>query len=317
MNIFSYSMIGSILNLVLSSLFLPVATSFADQTLDTNFPQLVKEIGDAHAALLKSGSCQGRLRIVNKGFDQEVASTLVDCDFRVDFDGPKIRLERIYHVNKLTKAHQPGAWGLEPAGYTRHVLISNEDDNYWARFDDQGRTSCFVLNRQWCDRLLCNIDSPAPHPIRLWENAVSAFPLEALEFNVGRLAGNGLFAKGEGRGFSVECYLLPPEPLCLKRLVLRDGHAAEIEHMLQWAESNGVKYVKEYSRSIVERTSVQRREFTTTIKVSDFQVNAKVEPETFELSSLGIPDGTEFRANAPVPMRYIFDGAALVRQNRQ
>lgn len=274
------------------------------------FTETIDEIRRAHHALLKSGTCAGRLTIQRKEIGEKTLSTLVDCDFALAFDGESVRLEREYRENHLKKEDQHGAWGIEDQGFVRSVLVLRGTENYWARFDDQGQPSCFVLNRAWCQNLFRNLDSPASHPVRIWENAFDALSNVDLEFDVLPLKGQGIFARARKNNYSVECYLMPPRPLCLTRLVTKIGNAMESEYNLEWENANGVMHVKHYAMRAADRDRTQ--EFTCVVDYTDFQANIAVDPEQFELTSLGIRTGTKFHANAPVPAEFVYDGSKLV-----
>lgn len=285
----------------------------ADEAMDgTGFYQMVEQANAAHRELLKSGTCSGRITIRIKEPRQE-PTTIVDCDFRIVFGGEKFRLERDYRLNKLTQQHQDGAWGIEADGSVRQILISNGSKNYWVKFDATGKPTCMLLSRAWCDILLRNLDSPAKHPLRAWEDASRILIDDDLRFNVSRLSSGGIISRGRGGNWSVESYLLPPQPLCLSRVVVRSNGAIVKEHNLKWSQSAGVSYVTAYSVHS-GGSRIRGREIWKDVKYSHFDLDAPVSPEVFEPKSLGLPVGTLFRANAPLPTTYEFDGEGLVRK---
>ncbi len=277
-----------------------------------NFETTIRRINAAHAAAFASGICSGRLVQKYQELGSDEAVTLVDCDFKVVFDRDKFRLERNYRENNLTAEHQRGIWDTRE--FVRQVLIYRGDENYWARFDAQGNASCLVLNRKWAQTLLKYLDSPGPHPVRLWE--APSWWLQRnddLSFDLVPLQDQGILARGGGTSFSITCYLLPPQPLRLSRIALQVGGATVGEYNLSWTDMNGTPYVNRYSETSVDRQGARRRTASRVIELDAAAVNIEISPQEFELSSLGVTKGTEFRVNAPVPTRYKFDGEKLLR----
>ena len=173
---------------------------------------------------------------------------------------------------------------------------------------------CLVLNRGWAQRAIRQTGTPGLNPMRLWEAPLKTLRAAGdLVFEVGPLKNNGLLARGVNENYSASCYLVPPEPLRLSRLALQVQGATVREFNLEWAESNKVAYVRRFSERLVDRDGPDRWSATCTIELTGFEPNISVDPAEFELASLGVEHGTVFRANAPVPTKYIFDGVKLER----
>lgn len=283
-----------------------------------SFPEQLDELNRSYTKLLKSGTCKGQLTIMHRAFNEDVASQIADCDFQMVFKGDKIRLQRQYRDNQLTSKHQRGSWGIEAKGCVQQTLISNGAKNYWARFDEAGKATCQVLKRPWCDKVLSNLDAPSPHPIRIWENTPPVFRNSDLKYKLTPLKSGGFLARGRADRWSIECYLLAPEPLRLNRFSIKAAGELNSEHHFQWSESLGVPYVESYSKHWVFHEAPRRKSETwLSVRFTDFVANSVVDDHQFTIASLGVPRGTEFRANAPVPTSYVFDGKNLVRNRNK
>lgn len=280
------------------------------------FLMLLDQSEADRARILRSAAGAGTIMILSSDKNEGQTNTLLDCEFRVWFDNERIRLERDYRIHKLQKAHQRGSWLLDADGFVQQTLISNGNTNYLCRFDTERNPTCYLLTRPWCDKLLSNLDSPGSHPVRIWEDASHILRDDDLEFAITKLRNGGMLGRGKGGNWSVECMLSPPTPLCLTRVAVRAGGSLVQEHNLQWSGADGLMLAHKYTRRMVQHadTGKTSRVLMVEIQFSRLEANVAVDPRVFDVASLGVPPGTEFRQNAPIPRKFTFDGQKLVSQ---
>ena len=259
----------------------------AEEWQAKNFAKAVNQNNSSHASLLKSGICTGSMKISMAPLHEPSLKTVLDCDFRIAFVGDKIRLERSYNLNRLKSEHQPGAWGLENPECSSSVLIANGSNNYWVRRIAGGPTKCMKLIPAWRELLLGNLDCPAHHPIRIWETASRPLQDDDLRFRLTNLSSGGFIARGQGGNWSATCTYDSANPACLNRVAIYEERSLIMEHNLQWEESNGKRYVSDYSLAARKPIGGEPARLRLRIQYNEFQANAAVSDDEFQPGSLG------------------------------
>lgn len=266
------------------------------------------------AEQLQTVLARGRIRRIDYIRDLASPSVTLDADVQVYYDAPRFRMQLQYAADraagaklaaepKLVAGEQPFSDEAQAVQVTEQTLLFDGQTlttvKYWGDGSCRGDIY-FDFHRPNMLRLA---GFPFENPVELWREPLQIDRADLINAQTKPLTGGGFLGTLTKDTYRLKFYFLGSFGYDLRRVSsyrigqetpFRDWH-------LTWQQTDGVHYVER----LVRRSNTVGSEneplgLTTTLReqveleYSQFSLPRAIEPETFELTGLGVPEATPF-----------------------
>jgi hypothetical protein len=262
---------------------------------------------DGNSQKIKVVTASGRIRHLTFQRNVEQPNLTLEADLRLIYEAPKFSLHLQYVPAEMR--HTSGPLRAAPVD----AAETNELDQQTILFDGKTVTT-IERNRQgkWRgdiyfefhkQNMLRMAGFPFEDPVTIWNEPLRIDRADLVAAHTTPLAGGGFVGQLTKDTYRLKFYFLGSFAYDLRRvssyrldedIPFRDWH-------LSWQHSQGVFYVERLQRRINEATSPMAQALSSGVshelvdlEYSSFRINPSIDPSSFELSSVPLPEETPF-----------------------
>ena len=287
------------------------------------------QVGDQ----LKSARAAGRLQYTVGKTNELEPMHIIDAEFQVIYESPKFRIDLAYNErlqeNLRNGDEQPGhfqKWvrsrvAKQTILFDGQKVISLETVLPLLKSHQKEVRGTILFGFKKMN-VMRSAGMPFEYPITIWKEALQFTNMDERNLKFTSLAGGGLRGVLTKNTYHMKFTLLDGSDYDLRRVSsYRTGEAQPFrDYFLRWEKSGGVPFVQRYVNVVTyadNETGTKTQEARKlTVEYFQFQANALIPADAFELKSAGVPEGTRFldgRSNVNGgPKELVFIGNELV-----
>lgn len=292
----------------------PALVDSAEGDLDQQkrlYVRKMQQARDKNLSALQTAFGSGKAYFeVHESADDEPL-TVLDADVQIFWDSPKFRLHLAYETNLTESVRRDGQreenfekWS--PSNIGERVIIYDGSQILSVEFDREGNCQGTIYFGFAKMAVMRNAGFPFEDPIRLWTQALNVEGLDLKNTEMTPLGNGGLIGLLQKNTYRMRFVLFDKFGYDLRRVSsYRTGESQPFrDYTMNWEPSGDAFYIQRFTNTVTSASHDTGSDFQASrrriIEYSKFQSNVELDPTVFELSSVNIPDGTEFldkRAN--------------------
>lgn len=294
------------------------------------FINQAQEARDENAQKLRTAFGAGRLKYVVTEPNEEIPVTVLDADLQIFYDAPKYRVHLLYDQKLSENVRPSGQNGEEvqkwlPSNVAEQVVIYDGEQIFSVEFFRDNSCLGTIYFGFAKMAVMRSAGFPFEDPVNLWSQALNVESLDLANTSITPIDDGGCVGLLSKNTYQMKFFFLDDFGYDLRRVSsYRTGETQPFrDFLLSWGKSNGAHYVQRFANTVTSANgdtgSTAQTKRKLSVEYDQFQANIDIAPEVFTLSSVPMPNGTQFldkRSSVEGgPRELVFRDSQLVELN--